>query len=461
MSRHKPPGPSELLLGLDQLPRVRRDLLGFYTSLHQTYGDAVRVRLGPYVQHIFFHPDQIKEVLATKADRFVKIKRARAVLSQWDGNGLVLSEGAFWQRQRRLMQPAFHHDRVRRYGDTMVAITARLRDEWHAGAARRGYLDVDVNDAMTALTLNIASETLFGADISGETARLGEAIAVLSDEAVKELQEPVTLPRWLPLPRVRRKWAAIDLLDTTVREIIRERRASTNGDRGDLLSMLLEAVDEEHDGGQMTDEQVRDETITLFLAGHDTSAAGLIWLWHNLARHPEVLERATAEVDSLGSRLPTAADLKQLPYLETVLKETLRLHPPAIGVFTREAIGDVEIGGYQLKRGHHVQLISFVTQRDPRWFPEPERFDPERFAPGRAESLPQYSYFPFGAGPRVCIGRQFALTEMLLVAATMLQTLRPAPQPGAPVSVELLPQLSLRPKGGLPLRWTARTQGRV
>jgi cytochrome P450 len=454
MSR-RPPGPSDLFLGLDQLPRVRRDLLGFYTSLHQTYGDAVRVRFGPFVQHLFFHPDQVKEVLATKADRFVKVKRARQVLSQWDGNGLVLSEGAFWQRQRRLMQPAFHNDRVRRYGDTMVAITVRLRDEWHAEAARRGHLDVDTNDAMTALTLNIASETLFGADISAETARLGPAIALLSDEAVKELQEPFTLPRWLPARRVRRKWAAVDLLDTTVREIIRERRASANGDRGDLLSMLLEAVDKEHGGGRMTDEQVRDETITLLLAGHDTSAAGLTWLWHNLARHPEVLERATAEVDALGERQPSAADSKRLPYLDMVLKETLRLHPPAIGVFTREAVADVEIGGYPLRRGHQVQLLSFVTQRDPRFFPEPLRFDPERFSPGRAESIPQYAYFPFGAGPRVCIGRQFALVEMLLVAATLLQTLRPAPQPGAR-EVEPLPHLSLRPRAGLPLRWTAR-----
>jgi cytochrome P450 len=445
-----------LFLGLDLLPRVRRDLLGFYTSLHQTYGDAVRVRLGPYVQHLFFHPDQVKEVLVTRADSFVKIKRARQVLSQWDGNGLVLSEGAFWQRQRRLMQPAFHNDRVRRYGDAMVEITARLRDGWHAEAARRGHLDVDTNEAMTALTLNIASETLVGADISDRASRLGEAIALLSDVAVREFQEPVTLPRWLPTQRVRRKWEAIGLLDATIRDIIRERRASPEGDRGDLLSMLLEAADDEHDGGRMTDEQVRDETITLFLAGHDTSAAGLTWLWHNLARHPEMLGRAQREVDALGSRPPTAADLKRLPYLDAVLKETLRLHPPAIGVFTREATRDVEIGGYRLRRGHQVQLLSFVTQRDPRWFPEPERFDPGRFSPGRAEQIPQYAYFPFGAGPRVCIGRQFALTEMLLVAATMLQTLSVAPRPGAP-PVELLPHLSLRPKGGLPLRWTART----
>lgn len=455
MPRRRPPGPSELFLGLDQLARMRRDLLGFYNDLHQTYGDAARVRFGPYVQHIFFHPDQIKEVLVTRADCFTKIKRAREVLSQWDGNGLVISEGEFWQRQRRLMQPAFHNDRVRRYGETMVSIAARLRDEWHAAAARDGHLDVDTNEAMTALTLNIASETLVGADISDRTARLGPAVALLSDVAVREMQEPFSLPRWAPLPRERRKWEAVELLDSTMRGIISERRASKGGDRGDLLSMLLEAADEEAGGASMTDEQVRDEAITVFLAGHDTSAAGLTWLWHNLARHPEVLERAATEVSALGTGLPTAADLKRLPYLDAVLKETLRLHPPAIGVFTREAVRDVEIGGYPLKRGHQVQLLSFVTQRDPRFFPDPETFDPERFSAGRAESIPQYAYFPFGAGPRVCIGRQFAIVEMLLVAATFLQKLSVAPPPGA-TEVELLAHLSLRPKGGLPLRWTAR-----
>lgn len=455
MPKRRPPGPTSALFGLNQILKARRDMLAFYSELHAAYGDAARVRLGPYVQHVFFHPDQIKEVLLTKADCFEKIARVRAVLSQWDGDGLVLSEGEFWRRQRRLMQPAFHHDRVAGMADTMVELTAGLRDEWAARCASGGgHCDVEVNDAMTALTLNIASKTLFGADVSDQTARLGEAIALLSDEAVRELQEPVTLPRWFPAARVRRKWEAIELIDRTTRDIIAERRASGE-DRGDLLSMLLRAVDEEGDGGRMTDEQARDEAVTLFLAGHDTSAAALTWLFYHLAREPDVRARVERELDALGGAPPRMADLKRLPFLEMVVKETLRINPPAVGIFPRQAKETVEIGGYRVRRGEQVQLLSFVTQRDPRWFPAPERFDPERFAPGRVEEIPPHAYFPFGAGPRVCIGRQFALVELGLVAATLLQSLSVHALPGAPAA-GLHARLSLRPAGGLRLRWTLR-----
>ncbi|MCA1612819.1 MAG: cytochrome P450 [Acidobacteria bacterium] len=456
MPRRRPPGPRDPLFGLNEVREVRRDMLAYYAGLHRLYGDAARVRFGPFVQHVFFHPDQIKEVLLTKADRFEKIARARAVLSQWDGNGLVLSEGEFWRRQRRLMQPAFHHDRVARMAGDMVSITAELREEWAARCARGGgHCDVEVNDAMTALALNIASKTLFGADVSDQTARLGAAVAFLSDEAVRELQEPLTLPRWVPLARVRRKWEAIELIDRTTRDIIAERRASGE-DRGDLLSMLLAAVDEEGDGAGMTDEQARDEAVTLFLAGHDTSAAALTWVFYQLARHADARGRVERELDdALGGAPPTMADLRRLPYLEMVVRETLRLNPPAVGLFPRQATEDVEIGGYRVRRGEQVQLMTYVTQRDPRWFPDPERFDPERFAPGRAEEIPQHAYFPFGAGPRVCIGRQFALVELQIVAATLLQHLSVRTLPGA-ADAGLHARLSLRPEGGLRLRWTMR-----
>ena len=459
MTRRRPPGPRDPLFGLNEVRKVRRDMLAYYAGLHAAYGDSARVRFGPFVQHVFFHPDQIKEVLLTKADCFEKIARVRAVLSQWDGNGLVLSEGEFWRRQRRLMQPAFHHDRVARMAGDMVSITAELRDEWAARCARDGGgggCDVEVNDAMTALTLNIASKTLFGADVSDQTARLGEAIAFLSDEAVRELQEPLTLPRWFPAARVRRQWEAIELIDRTTRDIIAERRASGE-DRGDLLSMLLHAVDDEGDGRGMTDEQARDEVVTLFLAGHDTSAAALVWVFYHLAREREARERVERELDTLGGAAPTMADLRRLPFLEMVVKETLRLNPPAFGLFPRQATEEVEIGGQRVRRGEQVQLITYVTQRDARWFPDPERFDPERFAPGRVESIPTHAYFPFGAGPRVCIGRQFALVEVQLVAATLLQRLSVCALPGA-ADARLHARLSLRPEGGLRLRWTTRKE---
>lgn len=455
MPSRRPPGPSAALFGLREVLKVRRDMLAYYAGLHEAYGDAARVRFGPFVQHVFFHPDQIKEVLLTKADCFEKIARARAVLSQWDGNGLVLSEGEFWRRQRRLMQPAFHHDRVARMAGDMVSITSELRDEWAARCARDGGgCDVEVNDAMTALTLNIASKTLFGADVSEHTARLGEAVATLSEEAVRELQEPLTLPRWFPAARVRRKWGAIELIDRTTRDIIAERRASGE-DRGDLLSMLLHAVDEEGDGRGMSDEQARDEVVTLFLAGHDTSAAALTWVFYHLAREPEARARVERELDALGGAAPTLADLRRLPFLEMVVKETLRLNPPAFGLFPRQATEEVEIGGRRVRRGEQVQLITYVTQRDPRWFPDPERFDPERFASGRVEAIPPHAYFPFGAGPRVCIGRQFALVEVQLVVATLLQHLSVRALPGA-ADARPHARLSLRPEGGLRLRWTAR-----
>jgi cytochrome P450 len=244
-------------------------------------------------------------------------------------------------------------------------------------------------------------------------------------------------------------------LDETVRRFIRERRASGE-DKGDLLSMLLLAVDEEGDGGRFTDEQARDQCMTLLIAGHDTTAAGLTWLFYCLARHPQAAARVHQELDVvLGGREPTANDLPRLSYTERVVKETLRLYPPAIAVFTRQAFSDVEIAGYTLPRNSLVQLISYVCQRDPRWFPEPERFEPDRFLSERQRTLPQFAYFPFGGGPRVCIGNTFATMEMTLVAATLLQHLNVEPAAGQQ-EAQPAALMSLRPKGEVRLRWSRR-----
>lgn len=455
MTRRYPPGPRDWLCGLSHMRRLSADILGFYADLARRYGDCVYLRLGPYRDYVFFHPDQVREVLVAKARYFRKMPALRRILAELDGNGLVFSEGDFWLRQRRLIQPAFHAQRFGRYAAVMVERTRRLLDRWEAAAGAAGTLEVDVEKEMTGLTLEIAARTFFDADVAGETAELGAAVATMSEVTVREVQSPLPLPDWLPLPLKRRKRRALDYLNGTVRRIIRERRASGE-DRGDLLSMLLLAVDAEGDGGRMTDEQAREEAMTLFMAGHDTTAAGLTWAWYVLAKHPAVAGRAAAEVDAvLGGRPPTLEDVPRLRYLEWVLKETLRLYPPAIGVFTRQATEDVEIGGYPLRKGSLVQLLSYVTHRDPRWFPDPEAFDPERFAPGRVEQIPPYAYFPFGGGPRACIGTGFAMTEMALVVATLLQRLRVELAPGRR-DVELLPHLSLRPKGGLPVRWTRR-----
>jgi cytochrome P450 len=263
------------------------------------------------------------------------------------------------------------------------------------------------------------------------------------------------LPDWLPLPEKRRKRWAMQRLNETVRRFIRERRESGQ-DKGDLLSMLLLAVDVEGDGGRFTDEQVRDQSMTLLIAGHDTTAAGLTWLFYCLARQPRAAALVHQELDAvLGGREPTASDLPQLSYTERVVKETLRLYPPAIAVFMRQALTDVEIAGYSLPRNSLVQMFSYICQHDPRWFPDPETFDPDRFLPERQRNLPPFAYFPFGGGPRVCIGNTFAIMEMTLVVATLLQQLKvdlaAGQEEAQPVAL-----LSLRPKGEVRLRWTRR-----
>lgn len=314
-----------------------------------------------------------------------------------------------------------------------------------------------MDEAMTDLTLAIITKVFFGVDATGQAREIAEAVGYLSDLAVREFETLITPPRWLPLASVKRKWAAIRTLDEFIRGIIKQRRAEGNTDRGDLLSMLLRAVDEEGDGGQMTDEQARDEAMVLFLAGHDTTAAGLIWAWYVLAKHPEIQAKVQAELDrELAGREVTVADLPRLAYLERVIKESLRLYPPAVGVFTRYVAEPVEIGGYPLRRRSLIHILSYVTQRDARWFPEPERFDPDRWLPERCAGLPQFAYFPFGGGPRVCIGRELATTEMMLILATLLRRFEVAlpPEQG---KVEMLVHMSLRPKGGLRVQLKARS----
>jgi cytochrome P450 len=455
MPTRRPPGPSDRLFGLTQLRELRTDLLGYYTRLARDYGDIVYVRLGPIRNFLFFHPEQIREVLVTKARHFVKLPRLRQILANLDGDGLVFSEGDFWLRQRRLVQPAFHAGRLAGYARSMVELTDSLLKRWRLETGERGAVDVDFESAMTELTLAIVSATLFGSEPGAGPAELGGAVAALSEIFMQEVQSPVLLPDWLPLPHKVRKRRAIQSLNRTVDRIIRERRA-TRADRNDLLSMLLLAVDQEGDGRGMSDHQARHEAMTLFIAGHDTTAAGLTWVGYVLSTQADVARRAASEVDAaLGGRPATYEDLPRLGYLERVVKETLRLYPPAIGVFARQATSDVDIGGYIVPKGSMVQILSYVTQRDPRWFPDPERFDADRFQAGRSDSIPAFAYFPFGGGPRVCIGNQFAMTEMVLLAATLLRQVRfeLAPDQGP---ITLKPQLSLRPAGGLRLKLSWR-----
>ena len=440
----RPPGPRHLL-GLKLVQRFRAAPLPFLMELHKNYGDIVYSRMGPYRAFFFFHPDQIREILADNSKLLLKFRLQVRVLQQWDGNGLVLSEGEFWARQRRLVQPAFQLKRLAGYADAMVHKSESIAQVWE-GLADLSVIDVE--EAMTGLTLEIIAKTFFDADLTAETHNLRKAVAILSETAVREMGEVIHLPRWTPLPRIRAKKWAMNYIDSIIRRVIAERR-KTGEDRGDLLSMLLHAVDSEDSKARMTDEQARDEAMVLFLAGHDTTAAGLTWLWYIMGKHPEVQERAHNELESvLQKNSPGFADVAKLPYLSSVIKETLRLYPPAIGIFAREAKQQIELGGYEIPRGSIVYAFCYVTHRDQRWFPEPERFDPERFLGEKEGKVSPFAYFPFGAGPRACIGAQFALTEMTLVAACLLRRFEFSLRPGDR-DPEPLTHLSLRPRGGL------------
>jgi cytochrome P450 len=459
MQTQLPPGPRDWTFGISQLRQIRQDALGYYTELHRRYGDVAFLRFGPYPTYVFFHPEAVREVLVAKAKQFHRFPRPMQVLAQWNGNSVLTSEGDEWLRQRRLVQPAFHARRFERYADCMVARTRQRLDRWLKDIDSADGMEAGIDKEMTDLTLEIIAKTMFDAELSAEASDLGRAVAILSEVAVQEMESPWSVPDWLPLPAKRRKRWAMRRLDETVRRFIRERRTSGE-DRGDLLSMLLLAVDEDGDGGRFTDEQARDQCMTLLLAGHDTTAAGLIWLFYCLARQPQVAALVYQELDAvLGGREPTANDLPRLNYTERVIKETLRLYPPAFAVFMRQALAEVEVAGYTLPRHSLVQMFPYICQRDPRWFPEPEKFDPDHFLPERQKALPPFAYFPFGGGPRVCVGNTFALMEMTLVAATLLQRLNVelAAGQGEAQPVALM---SLRPRGGIRLRWTRR-QARV
>jgi cytochrome P450 len=429
---NRPPGPPTPFFGLPLIGEITRDMLGFYTRLQQRYGDVAYLRLGPYHDYTVFHPAQIHEVLVERARAFIRMPRQMAVLRQWNGDSVLIAEHDTWLRYRRLMQPAFQHGRFGRYADEVTAATRAALD---AMAAQSG--PVDFEQAMADLTLAVICRTMFGTDLGAERAAIREAVHALSQLAVEEMSALVTPPDWLPLPSVIRKRRAIETLDSTVWRFIRERRASGQ-DHGDLLSMLLLAVDQEGDQTGLTDQQVRDQCVTIFLAGHDTTATGLIFLAWALASHPELAEQVAQDVaTAIGDRSPTFEDLPKLASVERLVKETLRMYPPAFAVFARQATQDVHIGTY-------------VTQHDPRWFPEPERFDPGRFTPEREAQLPTGAYIPFGHGPRVCIGRFFAMMELTLVATMLLQRFVLVPEPGrARVALEL--GMSLRPVGGMRL----------
>jgi cytochrome P450 len=432
-----PPGPrGHVLLG--NLLEFRRDNLAFYTRCAREYGDVVSFRLGPHRVVQLNHPDLVEHVLVTGNRHFNKnffaLRHLHAVL----GNGLITSEGDFWLRQRRLAQPAFRRDQLAVYGDLMVACAERRLAGWRAGDTR------DVHAEMMHLTLEIAARTFFDLDVTGDAADVGAAFEVVQDAFNEQVGSLFVPPRWLPTPGNLRLRRAIARLGTVIQDLIRQRRADGR-DRGDLLSRLLHARDE--DGSGMTDRQLRDEAMTLLLAGHETTALALSWTWYLLAQHPEAEERLAAELRAvLGGRPPTVADLPRLAYAGRVLLESMRLYPPVYAI-GREAREGCEVGGYRLPAGTAVLLCQWVLHRDPRFFVDPEKFDPDRWADGLAGRLPRYTYFPFSGGPRVCLGSTFAVQEALLVLATVAQRFHFTLAPGQRITPK--PCITLRPEPGI------------
>ena len=439
------PGPKPTLLD-SLIYRPGRDPLMFFTSLARQYGDVVQYRMAGERVFLITDPQYIKDILVTHNRNFTKsrgLERTKRIL----GNGLLTSEGAVHLRQRRLMQPAFHRDRIAGYGRTMVEYADRMRCGWRDGTT------LDIAREMNRLTLSIVGKTLFDADVESQAASVGEALTGVMESFWTTLLPFADLLERLPVPRLRRARMMRARLDAIIYRMIADRRASGR-DHGDLLSMLLTAQDED-DGGVMTDQQVRDEAMTIFLAGHETTANALTWTWYLVSEHPEASQRLHQEVDRvLQGRLPSVEDIPRLPYVERVVTEAMRLYPPA-WLIGRRAIAEYAFGPYLAPPRAILIMSPFIVHRDARYFRDPERFDPDRWTPERKASLPPFAYFPFGGGPRRCIGESFAWMELILIVATIAQRWDLRLVPGHPVAPQ--PLITLRAKHGMRMTVTART----
>jgi cytochrome P450 len=454
-----PPGPKLGLLG-SLIYRPGRDPLAFFTNLARTYGDVASYQMGG--EQVFFvnDPQIIKDILVTNARSFMKgrgLQRTKPLL----GEGLLTSEGAVHLRQRRLMQPAFHRDRIAGYGKTMVEYADRMRRNWTAGAT------IDAAREMNRLTLSVVGKTLFDADVESQAAEVGEALTGVLESFWTMMLPFANVIERLPVPHLRRARRSRAQLDKMIYGMIAERRASGR-DRGDLLSMLLNAQDED-DGGVMTDRQVRDEAMTIFLAGHETTANALMWTWYLLSGAPDVEAKLHDEIDRvLHGRLPSIEDLRSLPYTERLVTESMRLFPPA-WIIGRRATADVPLNpspgargstppgtGYVVPAGSICVMSQWVMHRDARFYPDPERFDPDRWTPEFRAALPKFAYFPFGGGPRQCIGESFAWMELILIVSTIAQRWRLRLVPGHPVEPQAL--VTLRAKHGMKMTLKLKTE---
>ncbi len=456
------PGPAPRWWGFPLLGAMKRDYLGFTAGLQRRYGDLVAMRLVFDHSVDVFSPEGVREVLVDNAANLIRWERGPEVFAESLGRGVIVTEGAEWQRQRRMLHPAFTPRRVAAQGGLMAEAIAATFERELPATPPGGAFELQMDTFFSSLAMAVILRTIFSSDDTTDTHAAAAATQTLSEAALAEMFWPATLPDWLPLPGKRAKRHALRLLRALVGGHIAARRAAIAAGRpvpsDDLLAMLLDLRDTEGPdatGTALSDTEVHDQCITNFQAGHETTATGLLWWSRLMAEHPAAAARAAAEVDAvLAGRTPTPADLPALPWLAATLKEALRLHPPIAAILTRRATADIVVGGHRLPRGTLLRITPAVLQRDPRSFPEPDAFRPERFLPD-APPPPRGAWMAFGTGPRVCIGQHFAMQEMTIAAAMLLQRWTLALPPGAPPAVQEL-HVTLRPRGGVRLRLTPR-----
>ena len=427
----------------------RKDMISFYLESWQSHGDVVRFELGPKLAHLIVHPDDVKRVLVDNDQNYVKgtgYNKVKLVL----GNGLFTSEGPGWRRQRRLMQPPFTPRGVEQFSPAMVEAIDRMLSRWEEKA--RANAPIDIAREMMRLAMSVIARTMLSVDIDERAVAAANAFTEVLEFAGRRSMSFLDLPLYVPTAENLSFRRAMFTLDNFILGIIAERRRNPNPP-DDLLTKLLSARDAET-GEAMSLRQVRDEVLTIFFAGHETTAQALTWAWYLLGSHPEVVTRLQREVDgALGGRTPIAADLPALGYARMIISETMRLYPP-VWIYVRDSIGPDKLGGYDIPAGSMIMLSQFLTHRHPEFWPDPERFDPERFAEGAEEGRPRYAYFPFGGGPRVCLGNSFALLEATLAVAMVAQRYSLHLVPGQSISPKMVG--TLRPRGPVMMSLQAR-----
>jgi cytochrome P450 len=436
-----PPGPKGKFLVGNALD-LSRHWSGYSARCAREFGDVVLYHFFHVPIVMISDPDAIEAVLVRNASNFLK-SRDYAAIASFLGKGLLTSEGAFWQSQRQLIQPAFRHENIAKYAEIMSDSASTLLSHWHDGEVR------DIHQEMGELTLDVVAKSLFGSKVTHDSRFIGTEIATVMERFMSQAALSFLLPEGLPLPKGPRLLRSRYRLGKVIQSIIHDRRANPT-DSNDLLQTLLAAQDEH--GTRMTDAQLQDEIMTLFMAGHETTANALTWAWMLLAQNPVAEKQLHAELTTvLGGQPPALADLPRLPYTEMVIKESMRLFPPAWGI-GRRAINDCEVKGHRIPAGTNVFLMQWITHRDARYFPNPERFDPERWRddPIRRGRIPRFAYFPFGGGPRVCVGAGFAMMEATLLLATIAQRYSFSLAPHTKVTPFF--SITLRPKGGLAMR---------